>query len=305
MTLTLTLISALLLDYWLGEPPNCRHPLVAYGRFVRFIERHWRNGAGSPRRQKAAGSIAVLLALLPALPLVLLTPGASVVDDVCSAIVLYVCIAPRSLRQHARAVDDALRSADIDLARQRVAAIVSRDTGAMDADAIRRATIETVLENGADALFAALFWFIIAGPFGAVLYRLSNTLDAMWGYRDERYRHFGWAAARWDDVLNGLPARLTATSYALLGNTAQAFAAWRQQAGLLDSPNAGPVMTAGAGALGLKLGGPAIYHGQIKHKPWFGGQATPTRRDIARACRLVNHTMVLWLLTIAVLEFWL
>ena len=150
--------------------------------------------------------------------------------------------------------------------------IVSRQTDKMTTNDVRKATIESVLENGADAIFAPLFWFIIAGPTGAILYRLTNTLDAMWGYKNTQYFYFGWATARFDDFLNWVPARLTALSYALLGKSLDAFKCWKNQAHLLDSPNAGPVMTAGAGALDIRLGGPAWYHGQLKDKISFGTQ---------------------------------
>jgi adenosylcobinamide-phosphate synthase len=128
-----------------------------------------------------------------------------------------------------------------------------------------------------------------------LLYRLSNTLDSMWGYRTARYNEFGWAAARLDDVLNYIPARLTALSYALLGHTRSALHCWRAQAPHWESPNAGPVMAAGAGALQVRLGGKAIYHGEISARPLLGCGAEVTGGDIARALQLVRRTLYLWL----------
>lgn len=302
MTLTLIIALALLLDYWLGEPPTARHPLAAFGRWAAYLEQRLLNPAAGEQRQRLAGSAALLLALAPCLIWIAYIPKLSVPQAVIAAAILYFCVAANSLQQHAQAVHDALLDGNLPLARQRVSLIVSRDCQNMNEDDVRRAAIESVLENGADAVFAPLFWFVVLGPFGALLQRLSNTLDAMWGYKNQRYLYFGWAAARLDDVLNWIPARLTAIGYALLGDADQAFGAWKHQAKLLDSPNAGPVMTAGAGSLNLQLGGPAAYRGQIKQKPWFGGPNSPQNQDILKACRLVRTSVWLWLALIALVD---
>lgn len=302
MNLTISILLAVAIDFWLGEPHNAYHPLVMFGRWVAAVEKRLLNSRQPAFRQQLAGFVAVLIALSPGVLCLLVLRSWPPLQTVVDILVLYFCIAARSLQQHALAVHSALLDNDLPLARQQVGRIVSRQTESMTEADVRRAAIESVLENGADAVFAPLFWFVVLGPFGALLYRFSNTLDAMWGYKNQRYLYFGWAAARFDDLLNWLPARLTALSYALLGNTAQAINAWRTQAHLLDSPNAGPVMTAGGGALTLQLGGPAWYHGQIKPKPWFGGQQHPENHDINRACKLVYRTLLLWLIVIGVGE---
>ena len=214
-------------------------------------------------------------------------------------LLVYFCIAARGLQQHAQAVHTAWRPTTCRWHAAK-SAVVSRECEQMTV-LVAPGNVDSVLENGADAIFAPLVWFVLLGPFGILLHRLANTLDAMWGYKNQRYQNFGWAAARLDDVLNWLPARLTAVSYAALGDYRLGLFAWRHQAHLLDSPNAGPVMAAGAGALNLELGGPARYHGQLKNKPWFGGQHAGKQRYYARHSP-VYATLGLWLGLIAVAE---
>ncbi|KFJ93282.1 cobalamin biosynthesis protein CobD, partial [Pseudomonas sp. 1-7] len=218
---------------------------------------------------------------------------------------LYFALGLRSLYEHAQPVARALRLGDLALARERVGWMVSRNTAELDdATGVARAGTESVLENGSDAVFAALFWFIVAGAPGVVLYRLSNTLDAMWGYRNERFERFGWAAAKIDDLLNYIPARLVALTYALLGRTALALRCWRRQAPLWDSPNAGPVMASGAGSLGVSLGGAAEYHGERHERPQLGEGPPPQARDIERAMNRVVAGVGLWLVILTLWEVW-
>jgi adenosylcobinamide-phosphate synthase len=195
-----------------------------------------------------------------------------------------------------------LLSGDINKAREAVAMIVSRDVEVMDDVQVTRATIESVLENGNDAVFATLFWFFVFGAPGAVLLRLANTLDAMWGYRTERYNDFGCFAAKLDDALNWLPARLTTMTFALLGNTQTALRCWQTQAVFCSSPNGGPVMTAGAGSLGVLLGGPAMYHGVLCDKPVFGAGRSPHAVDIDRAVSLVKRGAWCWVALYAIVQ---
>src|SRR5574343_533758 len=239
------------------------------------------------------GAFAMPLAALAAW----LGPQAPFAVDV---VLLYFSLGARSLTEHAAAIAGPLREGRLDEARQRVGWIVSRDTSALDAIGVATAGVESVLENGNDAIFGALFWFALLGGPGALLFRLANTLDAMWGYRTDRFNLFGRPAARIDDVLNYLPARLTALTYALLGRTGRALACWRAQAPAWESPNAGPVMAAGAGSLGVELGGAAIYHGELEIRHPLGEGPPPVAADLARAIRLIRHSLFLWLAV-----FWL
>lgn len=298
--LALLAAAGLLADRLLGEPRRF-HPLVGFGRLAEGLENALRRGApGHPLGNRLRGLIAWCLAVLPAVALawwIVRLPFGWLLD----VLLLWFALGGQSLAEHAQAIARPLADGNLEQARVAVGCIVSRDTTALDEEGVAKAAVESVLENGADAVFAALFWFALLGGPGALGYRLANTLDGMWGYRDERRRHFGWAAARIDDLLNLVPARLTALTYAVLGRTRRALACWHAQAPAWPSPNAGPVMAAGAGSLGLRLGGAAIYHGRIEERPALGEDRSPGAADIGRALELVRRGVWLWL---AVLVAW-
>ncbi|MHB1370300.1 MAG: adenosylcobinamide-phosphate synthase CbiB, partial [Pseudomonadaceae bacterium] len=237
----LFIAAALVLDTLFGEPRRF-HPLAGFGRLAAGLEARL-NADGRGRRWHGAAALALLV--VPGVALAGWLQQQAAVGAVFSVVVLYAAIGLQSLHRHAEPVGAALARGDLDAARADVSMLVSRDTAALDTEGVARAAVESVLENGNDAVFGALFWFLVAGAAGALGYRLVNTLDAMWGYKTPRYLSFGWAAARLDDVLNFVPARLTASSYAVLGRTRLALACWRAQAPAWDSPNAGPVMAAG------------------------------------------------------------
>ncbi len=294
MSLVLTAaggLAAVLLDRLLGEPRRF-HPLVGFGRLVGIMERiAYGPVDASTTSRRLRGALAVFFLIAPLVALLVMVP-AGPAGFIVDVLVFYFALGLKSLHDHARPVVAALRAGDETKARERVSLMVSRDSAALD---ITRSATESVLENGNDGVFGALFWFAVAGAPGALRYRSANTLDAMWGYRNDRYLHFGWAAARLDDVLNYIPARLTALTYAVLGRTRSALACWRNQAPGWDSPNAGPVMAAGAGALGVTIGGPARYAGEWHERPVLGAGQAPTLDDIERALRLVRHGVWLWL----------
>lgn len=290
------ILGALVLDHCLGEPRRW-HPLVGFGHFAQYLEKTLNAGNLRPLR----GALAWVLAVLPLTLCAWLLASLPMVGWLFSLLLLYLAIGLRSLADHARPISEALQRNDLPGARLRVGYMVSRQTDELDESGVARAATESVLENGSDAVFAALFWFALLGAPGVVLYRLANTLDAMWGYRTTRFAQFGWAAARLDDVLNYLPARLVALTYALCGRTRQALDCWRRQAPQWDSPNAGPVMAAGAGALNVSLGGAAVYHGATHQRPSLGAGPQAVAVDIARAMRLVRQGVLLWLVVIVLI----
>lgn len=299
--LALALLAGVALDAWWGEPRRW-HPLVGFGRLAQALEARMNRGRAGVRR----GALGWALLVLP--PVAVLALGLAQLQDngglalalavAVHALTLYAALGLRSLGEHTLSIAQALDAGQLTLARQRTRWIVSRDTAQSSPDELAKAAVESLLENGNDAVFATLFWFAVAGGPGALLFRLANTLDAMWGYRSARFNRFGRCAARLDDALNYLPARLTAGSYALLGHTRLAWRCWRTQAPAWPSPNAGPVMAAGAGALGVQLGGLARYDGVDECRPPLGDGPAAQPADIARAWRLVWRSCALWLLVL-------
>ena len=262
MTNAALLCLALILDAIFGEPraiwSRLPHPAVLMGRAVGRIDLRFNHG--SHRRAKGAASFAALAAF-PILAGVILAalPGGWIIEALLAAILL----AQRSLVDHVAAVADALRLSTGD-ARRAVAQIVGRDTRGMDDPAIARAAIESAAENFSDGLTAPAFWFLIGGLPGLLLYKITNTADSMIGYKTQRHADFGWAAARFDDLLNWLPARLTALLFAALHGLLNQWSAIRADAGLHRSPNAGWPEAAMARALGVALAGPRSYDGQMQ-----------------------------------------
>ncbi|WP_323750361.1 adenosylcobinamide-phosphate synthase CbiB [Marinobacter sp.] len=293
---------AVLLDALVGEPRRW-HPLVGFGHAVALIERSLNRCPQKSGPSIVSGGLAAVLLMVPVVALALAAQALLTgwVALVVQVVVLWLAIALRGLAEHGKAVSGALLQGNGEQAREAVGRIVSRDAGALSDSGVAAAAAESMLENGADAVFASLFWFLVAGLPGVVLHRMVNTLDAMWGYRNERYLYFGRFAARLDDLMNWMPARLTALTYALLGNTRLAMKCWFSQAKAWDSPNAGPVMAAGAGALAVSLGGPAPYASGIKQRPRLGCGPEATAQTVEGAIALVQRGVGLWLILLVVL----
>jgi adenosylcobinamide-phosphate synthase len=219
--------------------------------------------------------------------------GGPLARDLAGALLIYFTLAARSLADHSGAVRAALDAGDLPEARRRVGWIVGRDTAALDAAGVARAAVESVAESTVDGVTAPLLFALACGPVGAVVYRAINTLDSMWGYRNERYAQFGWAAAKLDDLANWLPARLTAPAIvlaaALLHGRGRAAARILRRDGRRHlSPNSGLAEAAFAGALGVQLGGTNLYGGRPVAKPTIGEPERPLAPgQIAAANRLM------------------
>jgi adenosylcobinamide-phosphate synthase len=261
-------------DLLLGDPPGWPHPVRLIGRIIEAAERRLfapRVAAGLIFWLAVAGGVlapvVLLLAVLPYLP------GA--VQLAVPAYLCYTGLATRSLHLESRRVEEALAAADLPGARRALSRIVGRETAELSPAEVRRAVLETVAENLSDGVVAPLFYLLLLGIPGLALYKTANTLDSMVGYKNERYREFGRAAARIDDVLNFLPARLTAwlivaAAWGLGLDAAGARRILHRDGHKASSPNAGRPEAALAGALGVRLGGPAVYFGTRVEKPAIG-----------------------------------
>lgn len=272
MAAAMAVLVALLLDRLWGEPPVCLHPVVAMGKVLGLMGKTIAPCAEKTKDYQSFVSgmvawcaLAAMVFVIYALLQLLLPP----VDWWWHGLVVGVLLKPllswRMLKDEVLAVEAALQQS-LPAGRERLSWLVSRDTTQLDAGVVRESAIETLAENLSDSVVAPLFWFAVAGLPGAALYRLANTADAMWGYpgwrgQGDQRRHWQWAgkwAARADDVLNWIPARMTAALLALVAGGVRYQALWRD-ASVTPSPNGGWPMGAMALALGVRLGKPGVY----------------------------------------------
>ncbi|WP_213980454.1 adenosylcobinamide-phosphate synthase CbiB [Sphingomonas sp. dw_22] len=295
---------ALAVDAALGWPTalyrRIGHPVGAFARLIQVCERRWNRGSHSTAFRYAAG-IATLLLLIavaagPGVMLhQLLRNAAGPWAWIFEALLAAPALAQRSLYDHVRPVGIALAAGDLETARPAVSRIVGRDTATLDEVGTARAAIESLAESFCDGVAAPLFWLLLLGLPGVWAYKAVNTADSLIGHREERWRAFGWAAARTDDLLNLIPARIAAALICLCGMGGWRIL-WRDHQ-LHASPNAGWPEAAMAGALGLWLGGPIAYDGVLQQKPWIGaGLRDATPGDIRRALAIyVRACLCLWI----------
>ncbi|MEU5162247.1 cobalamin biosynthesis protein [Streptomyces sp. NPDC020875] len=284
--------AGLLGDLLLGDPRR-GHPVAAFGRAAGAAERLlWRDhrGWGALYTAGCAGGAAAVAAV--AARAARREPAAAVA---LTAAATWAVVGGTSLAREAGAVGAALTAGDLDAARERLPHLCGRDPQALDGPEIARAVVESVAENTSDAVVGALVWGAVAGVPGLVGFRAVNTLDAMVGHRSPRYRRFGWASARLDDLVGAPGARLTAALAVVAGGDARgAVRAWRADAHRHPSPNAGPVEASFAGALGVRLGGTLAYGGRVEHRAVLNGGARRVAvGDIERAVRLSRRVSAL------------
>ena len=313
---SLIAMAAFFLDTVLGDPQTRWHPVAVLGRLIAFLEKLLYPLRGSDAQKFAMGSLLTLLVLcisyafaeglLWAARQLPVAWGA----DVVSVILLYFCISPRMLAKAGQDIYALLVKGDITAAREHVGYIVGRDTAELDEADAARAAIETVAENTVDGVIAPLFFFALGGAPLAVLYRAANTMDSMLGYKNERYLYFGRMAARVDDVLNFVPARITGILFVmaafLLGYDGRnALNILVRDAAGHPSPNGGHAEAPVAGALHIRLGGINYYFGERHFRAYMGdAHMDITAKHILGAIRLMYTVTVLFLLLYYILSLY-
>ncbi len=303
--LTIAAIAAgFIIDCFLGDPAFIPHPVTFIGRLISLLEKLLRKAF--PKTDRGEYSAGVLMAVV----VVIITGG--VVFGVLFAcrlinIWLYfaVCcimswqiLAARCLRDEAKKVVSALEKEGLPAARKQVGMLVGRDTDELTEEEVIKAAVETVAENTTDGVVAPLFWMLLGGPVGGFMYKAVNTMDSMVGYKNDRYMFFGRFAAKLDDVVNFIPARIAAAAMivasAFLGyDSGNAARIWRRDRRNSPSPNSAQTEAVCAGALHVQLGGNAYYFGRLHVKPTQGDPDHPVmKRDVSNASRLMYGASV-------------
>jgi adenosylcobinamide-phosphate synthase len=299
-------VLALGLEVALGYPAWLHHlaphPVAWPAAVIEGLERRWNRPAFTDGRRRLLG-VAVVIVLIGSAALVgavlhrLLDgslPGLAVI-----ALLATVGLAQRSLHQHVAAVLAPLRAGDLPAARTAVGMIVGRDTADLDAEQIAAAALESLAESFNDGVVAPAFWLLVGGLPGLFAYKCVNTADSLIGHKELRWRMFGWAAARTDDLMNLIPARLAGALIVLAGG--RGWHVMRRDARLHASPNAGWPEAAMAGALGVRLGGEARYDGVATARPVFGNGSPPVTSDLERGLTLYRRACILlWLIPLMI-----
>ena len=301
-----------LIDFIVGDPQGLWHPVCGIGSLISRMEKKLRkNTEDTPQNLLLAGAaLAVTIPCMTVVITAVLLLAAGFIHPYLRFVLMCVLdgwiLAARSLKTESMKVYQKLKEKDLNGARYAVSMIVGRDTERLAAEGVTRAAVETVAENASDGVIAPLLFLLFFGPVGGFFYKAVNTMDSMVGYKNEKYLYFGRAAAKLDDLVNYIPARLTGLAFAAAAclipgmSGKNAFKIWRRDRRNHKSPNSAQSESACAGALGVQLAGDAWYFGELYHKPVIGDALRPIEpEDIPRANRLMYVASVLTLVVCA------
>ena len=302
-TVFLVVVTALLLDFVFKDPGGKYHPVAMIGQWIAALEKKLYSQEDTPKRLMVKGGVLVVLTIVPVVFLAgtyqYLTKKFSNLEVFLQGVGLFFAVAPTGLAHVINTIKKQLKANNLEGARQTLGMIVSRDTRELPVAEVVRGGLESLAENTSDGVVAPLFWYVIGGLPGVWFYRTVNTLDSMVGYKNERYLYFGRIAAKLDDVLNYLPARLTGilmvvAAFFLRYDWKNALKTWKRDAKKHPSPNGGIPESVLAGSLGIRLGGENIYHGQKSFRAYLGEALNPlTPELIEKALRLFWFTVIL------------
>lgn len=297
------LLAALIVEAAIGYPAmlfaTIGHPVTWAGAAIHVLDRHWNRGAAGRRRILGIVSLVVLVGIAGGVGVVIGQAAGQGWGTALLVLFATTGLAQRSLDDHVRAVDRPLRARDLPAARIAVSAIVGRDTDALDEAGVATAAIESLAESFCDGVVAPACWFLVGGLPGLLICKAINTADSMIGHRDARYADFGWAAARADDVVNFVPARIAGLLICLAGGGG--FGAMWRDARTHASPNGGWPEAAMAGALGRRLGGPVCYDGAPAMRAVLGDGPAPGAADLRRALTIYRIAcLLLWIVVAGV-----
>lgn len=300
-SMAIALLLGALLDQVLGDPSWVPHPVILQGRAILSLEKKLLPWGKSTKAQKYLGGLLLLVITFGtmatvALMLLLARRVATWMGFMASAFFFWLGLAKGSLEREAKSIYEALAKGDLEDARVKLSYLVTRETGHMSEEEVIKGVLETVTENTSDGVLGPLFYGCLLGPVGMWGYKAINTLDSMVGYKTPRHLHFGWASAKMDDVLNYIPARLTAFFMLLVGpygerSRREAWIYYKRDKNKTESPNAGHPEAAAAGIRGVSLGGEARYFGKVVSKPLLGPGHRPVGAgDILWVLRLLNRS---------------
>ncbi len=285
--MSLPLIIGYILDLLIGDPYRMPHPIKLFGNAISFAEKHFNRGAYLRLKGSLVAGTLVLLVFFVFFLIDRLTAPNVWLHHVVVAVLVFYGLANRCLVDEALRVEHQLTQHGLEAGRKQLSFIVGRDTRNLDANSIRTAVLETLSENLSDGVIAPLFYYALGGVPLMFAYKMVNTLDSMVGYKNERYLRFGWFSARLDDLLNFIPARITALLMVLVTFSWRGVAFVFKYGHKHASPNSGYPESALAGILNCRFGGPNVYHGVLVSKPYIGhNQRDITRADIRKACAI-------------------